>query len=220
MISKMKGMLLGITIWSCLGLAKAQPENPDIFKHSLYVGAMGGFGSTTWQGLMPKVNVQNSALSLSTPIAVHEGGGVWGFTAGYEFTPCFAIEGNYMFFPDAKLEFDEDSLYAFDNNDETVLITKTQTGSLSAKVMLVLPRTNMRVFSSAGIATVIRDDVVNKVYRISPVFAFGVNLLVTDRVMVELGSNYTAGYGESEINPVEDFVPFLYSIFIKGAIRF
>lgn len=215
-----KGMTVGIALLSWFGCACAQPEATDIFKRSLYVGAMGGFGSTTWQGLMPKANIQNSALSLSTPVAVHEGGGVWGITAGYEFTPCFAVEANYMFFPDAKLEFDQDSLFAFDNNDETILMTQTQTGSLSAKVMLVLPRTNMRVFSSAGIASVIRDDVVNKVYRISPVFAFGANLVVTDRVMVEIGSNYTAGYGESEINPVEDFIPFLYSIFLKGALRF
>ena len=86
--------------------------------------------------------------------------------------------------------------------------------------MVLLPRMNMRIFSSAGVADVIRDDQVNRINRVSPVFAFGVNLLVTDRVMIELGSNYTAGYGESEINPVEDFVPFLYSVFLKGALRF
>ena len=215
-----KRVVVGVALLSWYGASLAQDASLDVFKHSLYVGAMGGFGSTTWQGLMPKTSAQNSALSISTPIAVHEGGGVWGGTAGYEFTPCFAVEANYMFFPDATLEFDQDSLFAFDNNDETILHTNTPTGSLSAKVMLVLPRTNMRVFSSAGIASVIRDDVVNRAYRISPVFAFGVNLLVTDRVMVELGSNYTAGYGESEINPVEDFIPFLYSIFLKAALRF
>lgn len=209
---------LSLVCWA--GLVSAQPDISDIYRRSLYVGGVGGFGSTTWQGLVPQTTNQNQALSISTPIGVKEGGGVWGISAGYEFTPCFAIEANYMHFPDANIIFDPDSLFAFEQNGLTTLSTQTQTGSLNAKVMLILPRSNMRVFSSAGAASVIRKDQINETYRISPVFGFGVNLLVTDRVMAELGSNYTAGYGESEINPVNDFVPFLYSIFAKIALRF
>lgn len=201
-------------------LSYAQSDINDLYRRSLYIGGVGGFGSTTWQGLVPQTSNQNEALVISTPVRVEEGGGVWGISAGYEFTPCFAIEANYMRFPDANIFFDAESLFAFEQDGLTQLNTETQTGSLSAKVMLILPRTNMRVFSSAGIASVIRKDQINEMYRISPVFGFGVNLLATDRVMLELGSNYTAGYGESEINPVNDFVPFLYSIFAKVALRF
>lgn len=202
-----------------ISMTYAETITDDIYRHTLYLGGLGGFGSTTWNGLVPSQTSQVEALSISTPLHVNEGGGVWGISAGYEFTPCFAIEANYMHFPDAELIFDEESFFAFDNDDQTILHTQTQTGSLSAKLMMLLPRRNMRIFSSAGIASVIRDDQVNRMYRISPVFAFGVNLLVNDRVMIELASNYTAGYGESEINPVEDFVPFLYAIFLKAAWR-
>ncbi|PJD91518.1 MAG: hypothetical protein CK424_06840 [Legionella sp.] len=212
--------LLGFSCW--IGAAYAQQGSgvDNLFYHPVYIGAMGGYGSTTWEGLVPEVINQNSALSFSTPIEVNEGGGVWGLVLGYEFTPCFALEANYMKFPDAKIIFDEDSLFAFDHDDITHLDTQTQTASLSAKVMLVIPKTTIRVFSSAGIASVFRNDNVNEMHRISPTFGFGVNFLVTDRVLVEIGTNYTAGYGESEINPVEDFVPFLYSIFGKVAFRF
>ena len=86
--------------------------------------------------------------------------------------------------------------------------------------MLMVPKTSVRFFSSVGIASVFRQDQINDTYRISPTFGFGANYLLTERVMLEIGANYTAGYGESEINPVLDFVPFLYSIFGKVALRF
>ena len=162
---------------------------------------------------------QNSAIIISTPLVVDEGGAVWGLSLGYEFTPYFALEANYMAFPDAKITFDEYSLYAFDQNT-VILNTQTQTASLSGKIMLAVPKTSVRFFSSVGIASVFRQDQINNAYRISPTFGFGANYLVTERVMVEIGANYTAGYGESEINPVLDFVPFLYSVFGKVALRF
>lgn len=195
-------------------------KDQDLFRYPFYIGAMGGYGSTTWQGLVPSIGNQNIAMSISTPIAVKEGGGVWGFLAGYELTRYFAIEANYMRYPDAVVTFDEDSLFAFEQDGLTDLHTQTQTGSVLAKVMLVIPKTSMRVYSGAGVASVWRMDDINQDYRISPTFAFGVNVNFNARVMGEIGANYTAGYGESEINPANDFVPFLYSVFAKLALRF
>ncbi len=197
-----------------------QSDIDNLFHHPIYVGGMAGYGSTTWQGLVPEISNQNSAISFSTPVEVNEGGAVWGLVLGYEFTPFFALEANYMKFQDAEIIFDADSLFAFDHDDVTRLTSETQTASLNAKVMLVIPKTTVRIFSSAGIASVFRKDQVNEVYRISPAFGFGVNFLITDRILAEIGTNYTAGYGESEINPVVDYVPFLYSIFGKLAFRF
>ena len=198
----------------------SQNTKTDIFKQPLYVGLMGGYGSTTWQGLVPQIGNQNTALSISTPIDISEGGLVWGAVAGYEITKYFALEADYMMYPDATIFFDKNSIFAFEHNNEISLKTQTQTASLNARVMLVLPKTSMRLFSSAGIATVIRKDNVAQLSRVSPTFGFGVNILFTEHIMGEIGTNYTAGYGESELNPVEDFVPFLYSIFGKIAYRF
>lgn len=211
--------MLFVILFGWLSIVHAAEETKNLFVHPIYFGAMGGWGSTTWGGLVPTVSNQNSAISISTPVAVEEGGGVWGFSLGYEFTPCFALEANYMVFPNAKITFDEYSLYAYDE-DTLILNTKTQTASVNAKIMLVIPKTSLRFYSSAGIASVFRQDQINDTYRISPTFGFGINLLLTERIMAELGTNYTAGYGESEINPVLDFVPFLYSVFFKASLRF
>lgn len=200
--------------------AQSAAKSGDVFKHPFYIGAVGGWGSTTWQGLVPSDENQNLAMSISTPLEVNEGGGVWGVSAGYEVTRFFAFEANYMAYPDATLTFDEESFFAFEQDGMTELRTHTQTASLIAKIMLVLPNTSMRLFSGAGVASVWRKDDINTDYRISPTFAFGVNMNFNERLMGELGTTYTAGYGEPEINPTKDFVPFLYSVFVKAALRF
>ena len=67
----------------------------DLPNHHLpYIGLIGGYGSTTWDGLVPSNRNQNIAMNMSTPIAVEEGGNVWGVLAGYEFSPHFAVEVN------------------------------------------------------------------------------------------------------------------------------
>jgi len=48
----------------------------------------------------------------------------------------------------------------------------------------------------------------------------GFNYSFTEHLMAEFGFNFTAGYGESELNPANDYVPFLYSGFFSMAYRF
>ena len=43
-------------------------------KYPFYIGMLGGYGSTTWQGLVPKKANQNAAIIISTPKSVEEGG--------------------------------------------------------------------------------------------------------------------------------------------------
>ncbi len=200
-------------------LANLKPVD-YLYKYKYYFGGLGGAGSTTWNGLVPSEKNRNDAMSISTPILVNEGGAVWGLFGGYEITPYFAIEANYMHFPQAKITFDEDSLFAFDYNGITKLTTNTQTGSVIGKVMLIIPNTSLRLYSGAGIASIWRSDEIDSEYRLTPTFAFGFTLNINERLMCELGANYTAGFGESEINPVNDFIPFLYSIYGKLAVRF
>ena len=219
-------MVLDNLVFSILSIIYTQliyasvPPVAELYKNKYYVGGVGGSGSTTWRGLVPAAENLNDAMSISTPILVREGGAVWGLFGGYEIAPYFAIEANYMHFPDATITFDEDSLFAFDNDGMTKLISHTQTGSIIGKVMLIIPNSPFRLYSGAGVATVWRSDDINTEYRFSPTFAVGFTLNVSQRLMFEIGTNYTAGYGESEINPVNDFIPFVYSFYGKVAIRF
>jgi hypothetical protein len=190
------------------------------FKHSFYVGALGGFGSTTWEGLVPSESNQNLAISMSTPINAHEGGQVWGFLAGYEINPYFALEANYMRYPSATIYFDSTSLFSFTNNGLTGFTTNTEALSLMGKVMLIVPNTKMRVYSSAGIANVHRQDMIVDDWRLSPSFGVGINYPISEHLLGELGGNYTAGFGESQLNPTDTYFPFLYSLSVRLAYFF
>src|SRR5580704_3010632 len=82
-------------------------------KHPFYMGVTGGYGRTTWEGLVPPPGKQNLAMAMSTPIYVSEGGALWGLFAGYEFLPSFALEVSYLRYPNAKVTFDEMSIFTF-----------------------------------------------------------------------------------------------------------
>ena len=190
------------------------------FKQSLYVGLLGGYGSTTWAGLVPNKEKQNTALSMATPIKVTEGGGVAGVFIGYEFIPAFALEMSYMDYPDAEVFFDPMSLFSFKHDDLELFRTKTKTVSLLAKVMLPISNSAFRLYSSVGAAGVQRKDMLINDWRLSPAFGAGLNYRLRKHVMAEIGANYTAGYGESQLSPADSYFPFLYSVTGRLAYRF
>ncbi|MFI4919933.1 MAG: hypothetical protein ACHP65_10305, partial [Legionellales bacterium] len=156
----------------------------------------------------------------STPIEVREGGSIWGLLLGYEFMPYFALEANYMHYPKAAVSFDEMSLFSYTNNGLLSFTSGTETLSLMGKVMLVIPNTKMRVYSSAGVAELHRKDIILNSWRARPTFGLGVNYHLTERVTAELGGNYTAGYGESQLKPTDAYFPFLYSLSLRLAYCF
>jgi hypothetical protein len=207
--------LLSFFTLICYGNSITPPTN-----HFFYLGLSGGYGSTTWEGLVPSSTNQNLAINMSTPIKVTEGGEVWGVFAGYEFIPTFAIEFNYIRYPNAQISFDPISLFSFENNDLTEFTTRTETVSLMAKVMLVIPDTFIRVYSGAGAAEVHRKDLLIDEWRLSPTFGAGLNFLFGRHFMGEIGANYTAGFGESQLNPTNTYFPFLYSVTGRLAYRF
>ncbi|CDZ77171.1 OmpA-like transmembrane domain protein [Legionella massiliensis] len=190
------------------------------FSRGAYFGFLGGYGSTTWKGLVPAKENQNVALSLSTPLRAKEGGGVWGVLAGYEFIPALALEASYMRFSKAKVFFDQDSLFSFDHDDNVKLVTKTETLNLMGKILLPILQTPFRVFLSAGVAGIHRDDLLVKDWRVSPTFGGGLNYRLGQHAMVEIGGNYTAGYGESQLSPSDTYFPFLYSVSARLSYHF
>lgn len=207
-------------ISSFTGMSYAYTGSCHAYCHPFYIGAEAGYGSTTWQGLVPSRKNRNIAISMFTPKYINEGGAVWGLFAGYEFMPCFALEANYMRYPNAKVTFDGQSLFSFDHDGRHSFITRTETASLSAKIMLIIPRTALRIYSSAGAAETHRYDELTNHWHLGPTFGAGVNYNISEHLMAELGGSYTGGYGESELNPTQDYFPFLYSVFLRLAYRF
>jgi hypothetical protein len=189
-------------------------------RHPFYIGLMSGYGSTTWRQLVPPQSKANAAISLSTPSRVTEGGAIWGVFAGYELMPTFAVEAAYTRYATADIYFDELSLFTFDHDGRTQFSTKTEVVSASGKLMLLIPKTPLKAFSSVGAAGIHRDDILTNHWRLSPTFGVGLDYSITEHIMAELGINYTGGYGESELDPVNSYIPFLYSGFFRIAYRF
>jgi hypothetical protein len=198
----------------------AIPKKDDKFRYPFYVGASSGYGSTMWSGLVPQSGKINAALALSTPNNVTEGGAIWNVFLGYELIPQFAVEAGYTHYPVARINFSKRSLFALQHLGATEFSSHTESISMIAKIMLIIPTTNVRAFSSFGVAGVRRYDVLRSVWRASPTFGLGVNYNFTPHIMGEFGADYTAGYGESELSPASDYVPFLYSVFMRIAYRF
>ncbi len=205
------------------GLLENHQDGPvgNIRFNPFYIGVSGGYGSTTWNGLVPTEANKNEALSLSTPIEVQEGGGVWGVFAGYELTPTFALEANYMHYPDANIAFESFSLFSYSTNfEQTEFITHTEVANLMGKIMLFIPNTNVRVYSGAGVASVHRRDTLKDNWLLTPTFGVGLNYHFAKHVLGEIGANYTAGFGESNLNPSDSYFPFLYSVAFRLAYCF
>lgn len=195
-------------------------NSQDLPEHPLYFGAIAGYGSTTWQGLVPTKENQNAALMLSTPIDIEEGGSTWGLLAGYEFTRFFAIEINYVHFENANVHFDPMSLFSFYHNGLETLSTQTETVSLMGKLMVPIPHSKMKIYSGAGVAGVHRKDIVINDWSPGPNFGVGLNYDFTEHIMGEISGNFTAGHGESQLSPVDSYYPFLFSVAAHLIYRF
>jgi opacity protein-like surface antigen len=211
-------IVIGLTYFTIPCQAGTEPNH--LYRYPVYVGVTGGYGSTTWEMLVPSVQNQNAAIRTSVPTHVNEGDAVWGLFAGYEFNPHFALETSYMHYHSAKVSFDATSYFTFEHNGLTDLNTQTETTSLIAKIMLTIPRTRVKVYSGVGAAAVHRHDEITNRWRLSPTFSAGINYKLTPHIMAELGGSYTAGYAKSELDPAEDYFPFLYSGFLRLAYCF
>ena len=186
-------------------------ENLHAEHHPWYLGAMGGYGATTWQYLLPNKNNRNDATNLSTPIEVSEGGGVWGLYTGYELSNFFALEFSYLDYPTADVKFDPMSIFAFDYDERTELITQTETINLMAKFIIPVWGDQFKAFSSVGPAAIHRSDFIRDQWRATAAFNVGFMAQVTPHWKSELAVNYTAGFGQAQLNPSTTYYPFLYS---------
>ena len=189
-----------------MAFADERIENP------WFVGGVVGYGSTTWQGLVPETSKQNAALNLSTPIDAEEGGVAWGIVGGVEAFKNFHLQLDYMHYPRATVYFDPDSLYSINNNDSTEFSSETYTWSVQGKFLVPWRDTNIKFFASGGAAWIARRDDLLKEDTASPTFGIGVNYTFNSHIMSEIAFTYTSGNGQSELNPAEHFIPFLYGV--------
>lgn len=207
-----------LLVFSMQGYAgRGTPLHEDLYSHPFSLGFMAGYGTTSWAGLVPAKDNQAPALSLSTPIDANEGGAAWGIFMGYELTPYFGLEGSYMQYPDAVVSFSDDSLFAFDHDGLNHFSTKTSVLSLIGRILVTVPNTKLRLYSGTGVASVHRKDILKDDSLITPNFVFGATYHIQPQVLAEVGAYFTVGYGEANLQPANEFIPFLYSLMLKVA---
>ncbi len=188
--------------------------------HEFYFGVNFGYGNTDWSQLVAQPNdqIEYYLLSVSTPIKAGDQGPAWGIFTGWEVQPHFAMELNYVRFPNTKVTFDQYSVYATRYNVVN-LDSNTYTYSFIGKFMVQIARTGIRGFANAGGALVHRQDELVDAGRITPTFGVGLNYVLAQRVFLELGFQYYAGFGKATLTPAVNYTPFLYSVTAKLGYR-
>ncbi len=179
--------------------------------HPAYVGVSLGYGNTNWQQMIS----QDEITSTSTPVTGKGSGVAAGIVAGYELSSHFAVEANYARFPTSHLTFELPNVYNIES-----LTSRTNAYNIVAKFMVPVGSPKFKAFSEIGPAYVQRDDDMTNKGRIGGVFGVGVDYNINPRWLIELGFQYYTGYGESELKPVYDYIPFLYTLNMRLAYRF
>ncbi|WP_423063143.1 hypothetical protein [Candidiatus Paracoxiella cheracis] len=185
-----------------------------------YFGFQFGYGSTDWSQLVARYATRADyyLLRVSAPIQAGDRGATWGFVVGWEVQPHFAMEVNYVRFPNTTIFFDPASIYTI-NYKIITMRSYTYAYSFLGKFMVQIARTGIRGFANAGGALIHRNDLLVNTTHVDPTFGVGLNYVFPCQIMLEFGFQYYAGYGKAVLRPAINYIPFLYSVHLKIAYR-
>lgn len=193
-------------------------------EHPLYAGISAGYGVADWNSLANHDSNPDNASSVleGVPDKAADRGLDYGAFIGYTFTPNYALELSYRKFKTVQIYFTEDSTYTppASPNSYPDIRSTTFNFSLVNKIMLPLPD-NFSLFSGLGPSLTYQSNPISKrTQQAGATFAVGANYEITEHFMATLEGDYTTGWGKSEEQPVNHYVPFLYSGDFKLAYRF
>ena len=208
---KAKAFALCSALLSLFPISNAYATHKNFHYPHFYLGGAIAYGETTW----PKLASDNRWVENSVPKTAVDFGSTWGGFLGYQFDTAFAVEAIYMRYPNSRITFIPLNFY----NPLTEFVTRTQVYSLIGKFLYPLANARINAFIHAGVAFTHRNDVLAKVTRVAPTFGVGFMCNVSQRVITELGFEYYVGYGRSELRPVNNYVPFLFSVYFRLGYR-
>ncbi|MDP1573930.1 MAG: hypothetical protein Q8L78_03225 [Coxiellaceae bacterium] len=208
-------------------VASASDDSYDYLfpSRTVYVGVNVGGGSTEWQYLVDTTD-PDGTTSGTTPTDVSEGGPSWGVVFGYLVGKNFAFELQYMQFANSTITLDGNTYPQvtcsddFDRTGCSPMVSKTDAYSLSGKLFVPVGKTHMRVFAAVGAGLVQRSDVINHTSSVAPYMSAGLDYNFTRHWILESGFQYYTGFGASEVDPVDDFIPFAWDAYARIAYQF
>jgi hypothetical protein len=183
-------------------------------KHPLIIGVGTGYGNTDWQFLTSK----NPMAQLSSPDSAKDQGIAENLFLAYQFSPRFLLEASFTHFSTSFVHFVKGNIYDPNYNAFT-LKSHTQTINFSSQLSLPIQHSKFFIYSSLGASITHRNDKLNNRWHLGPLFGGGIGYEPTKKTFTEFGFDYTAGYGEAEVNPANDYIPFTYYIYFQVGTR-
>lgn len=207
-------LFISIILSFSLGTAFAGSPDTHVFRPFLYFGPSIGYGSTNWQLLV----ATDDLAQFSAPSAAKDNGGVVGGVLGFQFTPQFALEADYMHFSDSFITFHAWSIYCPDCDNDFTIRSHTSALSLFGKFTIPFAK-YFAAFANAGVEITFRKDSLANKTNPGGVFGIGLEYFFSKYVLTQLAFQFYTGYGKSESKPAVDFIPFLWQIHAIIAYR-
>lgn len=153
--------------------------------YPLYVGVIAGYGNTNWQEMISLDGV----TSTSTPVEAGGSGLTLGAMLGYQINRYFAIEGDYMHFPESHVSFAPNNVYGITSFD-----SNTNDYAVFAKFMVPVGHSKLKIFSEIGPSYVQRNDDMAEKGHFGGGFGVGADYDFNARWFTELNLNYFTGF--------------------------
>jgi hypothetical protein len=186
----------------------------DTVAHPFSIGMITGYGNTDWDRLVSN----DTDSSVTTPTKASGSGAIIGAQLAYDITPYFGLEGQYIRYPDASVDFTPYAAALFYDKQEHIT-SKTNYFAVLAKVSAPFLNDHYTVFGTLGAARVTRYDVLTTISNYRPTFGFGVSNVQLEHWVFSLAFNYTPGTGTASMNTSDQYIPYLYSGQISVSYR-
>lgn len=205
----MKKILLTLLFTISNTIFALEPQKNNFF----YVGLIGGYANVDWS---PVISTDDATLPTD-PTSVDGTGGLYGFDAGYQFNAYIQLEAEYMRLPTSNLTYSVAAHHTYG-----VLNSMSTMDLYGVIVKFIVPfeNTGLSLFTDAGPAYQHRSDNVADISTYEPTFGAGLLYRASPNIQLEASFQYAPGAGESETDPMHDYIPEVYAYTFKADYLF
>jgi Outer membrane protein beta-barrel domain len=179
-------------------------DEPTFSQHFFYVGGMTGYANVDWSSVVASDTL--TTLNGSNPNSADGTGVLFGADAGYQFSPHFAIEAEYIKLPNTQLIF-LGNMY----NGQVSVTSHMYFGAVTLKVIAPLPSSKFSLFADAGPAYQYRVDSIASIGTWAPTFGSGLLYRINGHWQAEGAFQYAPGTGKSISDPMTAYIPEIYA---------
>lgn len=182
----------------------------------VYVGLMGGYGSTNWS----KIHTSDDTLQTTLPSQAKDGGAVWGIFIGDNIGKNYGVELRYQRFANSKISFTQYNEYSPPPDFPAFTMTsKTESYSLLGKLRVPVTQ-NFELYAVMGGAYTERKDELANVYGLAGVFGAGSRIIFNNHISNALEFDFVTGNASINLEPAKSYLPFLTSLNYKFIYSF